>query len=392
MDPTARGDGLETLVAASTIRTVRIVAWRDLDDPEAGGSELHADRVASAWAEAGLDVELRTSMVAGEAREATRNGYRVIRWGGRYQVFPQVASEAYRFRELRPDAVVDVWNGMPFFSPLWFRGPRLAVLHHVHSEMWRMTLKPAYAAVGDAIERHLAPLAYRHTPVATLSASSREEIIERLGLPARRVHVVEPGVEPRYTPGGRRSTEPLVVAVGRLVPVKRYDLLVDALVEAKADVPMLRAVIVGEGYERPRLEALLRARGATGWIELRGRVDDRSLLALYRSAWVVASSSLREGWGMTLTEAAACGTPSVATDIAGHRDAVVDEETGLLVDDGDLGAALARVLRDDELRRRLGAAGRARAARLTWSRTATRLFSLLDTATLLDEGSADGVS
>lgn len=95
---------------------------------------------------------------------------------------------------------------------------------------------------------------------------------------------------------------------------------------------------------------------------------------------------------MTLTEAAACGTPSVATDIAGHRDAVVDEETGLLVDDGDLGAALARVLRDDELRRRLGAAGRARAARLTWSRTATRLFSLLDTATLLDEGSADGVS
>ena len=256
MDPAEQRDALEAAVAASSIRRVRIVAWRDLEDPEAGGSELHADRVAAHWAAAGLDVELRTSMVAGEARETTRNGYRVVRWGGRYQVFPQVASEAYRFRARRPDAVVDVWNGMPFFSPVWFHGPRLAVLHHVHSEMWRMTLKPAFAAVGDAIERHLAPLLYRTTPVATLSASSRDEIIERLGLPARHVHVVEPGVEPRYAPGGRRSTEPLVVAVGRLVPVKRYDVLIRALAEARASVPNLRAVVVGEGYERPRPEAV----------------------------------------------------------------------------------------------------------------------------------------
>jgi glycosyltransferase involved in cell wall biosynthesis len=370
---------LAELVGASAIRRIRIVAWRDLEDPEAGGSELHADRVAARWADAGLDVELRTSMVAGEAREITRNGYRVVRWGGRYQVFPQVASEAYRFRAQRADAVVDIWNGMPFFSPVWFQGPRLCVLHHVHTEMWEMTLKPAYARIGDAIERHVAPRFYRSTPVATLSASSRDEIVERLHLPASHVHVVEPGVEPRYAPGGRRSTEPLVVAVGRLVPVKRYEVLFAALAEARAAVPTLRAVVVGEGYERPRLEAVLRDLGAEGFVELRGRVDDRSLLALYRSAWLVASSSLREGWGMTLTEAAACGTPAVATDIAGHRDAVVDKETGLLVaDDGALGAGIAAVLGDDELRTRLGRAARQRAQGLTWEQTATSLFSLLD--------------
>ena len=374
-------DDLDGLVAHSSIRRIRMVAWRDLDDPEAGGSELHADRVATRWAEAGLDVELRTSMVAGEAREAERNGYRVVRWGGRYQVFPQVVSEAYRFRAARADAVVDIWNGMPFFSPVWFHGPRLTVLHHVHAEMWRMTLKPAYAAVGEAVERHVAPLVYRTTPVATLSASSREEIVERLGLPARHVHVVEPGVEPRYTQGGRRSADPLVVAVGRLVPVKRYEVLFAALSEARASVPTLRAVIVGEGYERPRLEALRRELGAQDWLELRGHVDDKTLLALYRSAWLVASSSLREGWGMTLTEAAACATPAVATDIAGHRDAVVDGETGLLVrDDAALGATIAKVLLDEELRARLGRAARARAATLTWGRTASGLFSLLDPA------------
>lgn len=369
---------LAAAVAASRIRRVRMLAWRDLDDPEAGGSELHADRVASRWAEAGLDVELRTSMVAGEAREIERHGYHVVRWGGRYEVFPQVASEAYRFRAHRPDAVVDIWNGMPFFSPLWFRGPRLAVLHHVHAEMWRMALKPLAASVGDAVERHVAPIAYRGTPVATLSSSSRDEIITELGLPAGHVHVVTPGVDPRFTPGGRRGAEPLVLAVGRLVPVKRYHILFRALAEARALVPTLRAVIVGEGYERPRLEAVRRELGAEEWIELPGHLEDRALLALYRSAWLVASSSLREGWGMTLTEGAACSTPAVATAIAGHRDAVVDRETGLLVADGELARAIAEVLSDDALRARLGRAARARAQHLSWEKTAASLFALLD--------------
>jgi glycosyltransferase involved in cell wall biosynthesis len=369
---------LEASVAGSSIRRIRVVAWRDLDDPEAGGSELYVDRVAATWAAAGLDVELRTSTVPGAAGHVHRHGYRVLRRGGRYKVFAQVIAEGFSTRA-GPDAVVDVWNGMPFFSPLWFRGPRLTVLHHVHGEMWSMTLPPALAAIGDTTERRLAPLLYRSTPTATLSESSRIEIVERLGLPARNVHVVEPGIDEHFTPAGRRSPDPLVVAVGRLVPVKRYDVLFGALAAARATVPGLRAVIAGEGYERPRLEEIRRQLGAEAWIELRGHVDDRSLLALYRSAWIVASASLREGWGMTLTEAAACGTPSVATDIAGHRDAVADGVSGVLVArDEALGAAMASVLADAALRRRLGKGALERSAVFRWPRTAASLFALLD--------------
>jgi len=377
-------DDLEAAVAASSIRRVRMVAWRDLDDPEAGGSELHADRVATAWAAAGLDIELRTSMVAGAALETRRHGYRVTRRGGRYEVFSQVLAEGMSHRGPRPDAVVDIWNGVPFFSPLWFHGPRLTVLHHVHGEMWRMALSSAPAAVGDFVERRAAPLLYRSTPIATLSGSSRDEIVARLGLPEGHVHVVEPGIDRRFTPGGERSATPLVVAVGRLVPVKRYDRLFEALAVAKRTTPELRAVVVGEGYERPRLEAARRALDADEWIELPGHIDDGALLELYRSAWVVASASLREGWGMTLTEAAACATPAVATDIAGHRDAVEDSVTGVLVHDvADLGTSLARVLGDSALRDELSAAALKRAARYDWARTASRLFSLLDPDTAL---------
>jgi glycosyltransferase involved in cell wall biosynthesis len=130
-------------------------------------------------------------------------------------------------------------------------------------------------------------------------------------------------------------------------------------------------VIVGEGYAREVIESLVSERGAEEWISLPGRVDDDELIDLYRRAWVVASASAREGWGMTLTEAAACGTPAVATDIAGHRDAVVDGESGVLVDRiGDFPDALEQVLTDTAMRDRLGAGAIARAAQCTWDVTA----------------------
>jgi len=190
--------------------------------------------------------------------------------------------------------------------------------------------------------------------------------------------VTPPGVEPRFTPGGERSATPLVVAVGRLVPVKRFPLLIDALIRLKAAHPDLRAVVAGEGYERPALESLIRAHGAEDWIDLPGFVDDDALLDLYRSAWVVASSSLREGWGMTVTEAGACGTPSVATRIGGHEDAVDDGKSGILVEGvDDMVAALDAVLVDEVLRRRLGVGALDHASRLTWDATARGTLAAL---------------
>ncbi len=169
-----------------------------------------------------------------------------------------------------------------------------------------------------------------------------------------------------------------MVAVGRLVPVKRFDELLRVLAKVKTDQPDLEAVLIGEGYERSALEALRAELGADDWVHLPGRVPDEDLVSWYRKAWVVASTSQREGWGMTLTEAAACGTPAVATDIAGHRDAVVDGESGLLVDDlGQLSVALGRVLGDDVLRSRLSKGALTRARWFSWDATALRALEAL---------------
>ena len=369
---------LASIAAQAGLRRIHFVAWRDLEDPEAGGSELHAHKIASRWAAAGLDVTFRTSAVPGAPDSLTRDGYRVLRQAGRYAVFPGAAWEGIRMGHRPGDALVEIWNGMPFLSPVWYRGPRIVFLHHVHAEMWHMVLPPALARMGDMAERRIAPRFYRSSRVVTLSESSRHEIVDLLGFRPDRVTVAPPGVDARYSPGGHRSPTPLVVAVGRLVPVKRLDALLHALAKVKADQPALQAVIIGEGYERPALEALREELGATEWVSLPGRVDDADLVSWYRRAWVVASSSQREGWGMTLTEAAACGTPAVATAIAGHTDAVLDGESGLLVESlHDLPGALGRVLGDEVLRSRLSKGALARARWFTWDATARRALEAL---------------
>jgi glycosyltransferase involved in cell wall biosynthesis len=341
---------LGDLAASAGIRRVHILAWRDLADVEAGGSELHAATVAKLWSEAGIEVLMRTSFAQGSPPTTVRDGYQVIRRAGRYAIFPRAVLAELRGHHGERDALVEIWNGVPFFTPLWVRGPRVTFLHHHHEKMWPMVLSPKLAGLGAAIETHIAPPLYRRSTIVTLSESSRRDLIAKLRLRPDRVRVVPPGIDDRFTPSGKRSDHPLIVTVGRLMPSKRFDMLIRAVDQVRRHRPDVELVIVGEGYERDNL---------------------MHLVDLYRRAWLVASASISEGWGMTLTEAAACATPAVATRIPGHEDAVIDGSTGLLVDPAvGLEGAISRVLLDDGLRTRLQAGALAHARRFTWNATA----------------------
>jgi len=370
------GDDLDECIDKSGIRRVHVLAWRDLEDPEAGGSELHLQEVTSRWANAGLEVCIRTSEVAGQPATIMRDGVEVVRRAGRHQVFPRAVLAELLGRHGRRDALVEVWNGMPFLSPLWARGPRMVIQHHDHADMWPLALPPGPARLGSILEHRLAPRWYRSTPVVTLSASSRDGLIAGVGHRPDGVHVVEPGVHRRFSPAGRRDPEPLIVSVGRLTASKRVDVLIRAFAEARDQVAGLRLEVIGDGPKEEALRALAGDLGVDAATTFRGRVSNDELVAAYRRARLVASASISEGWGMTLTEAAACATPSVATDIAGHRDAVIDGRTGLLAStDDELAGLLVEALgsRWDQL----SAGALAGATRFDWDRTASGAFRVL---------------
>ena len=124
--------------------------------------------------------------------------------------------------------------------------------------------------------------------------------------------------------------------------------------------------LVGDGPDRAKFSEWIDRNDAHEGVTLLGRISREELRDCYRQAWVIASASLAEGWGLALTEAAGCGTPAVATDISGHRCSVLDGETGLLAPLENLGRVLADVLRDDSLRATLSQQAELRARTLTW--------------------------
>jgi glycosyltransferase involved in cell wall biosynthesis len=265
---------------------------------------------------------------------------------------------------------------VPWFSPVWCRKPHITVLHHVHGPMWDQILPGPLASFGRALEARIAPPFYRRSLTVTPSDATREELIE-LGFKPDRVRAFPNGVDWFFSPGGEKTSEPSILAVGRLAPVKRFELVIDAALEARARVPGLTTTIIGDGPQRDELQRRIDAAGATDWIDIRGRLDRHELVGEYRRAWLVVSGSLAEGWGLSLTEGAACGTPAVATDIRGHRSSVVAGVTGVLVDPPELGSTIADVLTDDHRRQQLAVAALARARTLTWDASALGITSCL---------------
>ena len=356
---------------AAGLANVQMLAWRDLDDPEAGGSEVHCSEIARVWSQAGLGVNIRTSQVVNKVSRVERDGYFVKRSSGRYSLFPAVVAGGFAGALPEHDGLIEIWNGMPFFSPLWSRKPAVVFLHHVHAEMWKMVLPNSLARLGWYLESKIAPRVYRNSRIVTLSHSSKDEIVDLLGLNPDNISVIPPGIDPRFTPTASKSREPLIISVGRLVKVKRFGPLIEIVTRLKSRHPGLRLVIAGEGDERADLERLIDFHHARDWILLPGRVSDDELIHLYSSAWILASNSQREGWGMTITEAAACGTPCVVSQITGHVNALEHGVSGMVASDpAEFEAHLDSIMSDKDLRKKLSDGALAFSSNFSWQATA----------------------
>ncbi|MFG3256234.1 glycosyltransferase family 4 protein [Streptomyces sp. NPDC048172] len=221
-------------------------------------------------------------------------------------------------------------------------------------------------------------VARRLPSVLTVSGSSRQEIVDDLGVREDRVHVVPIGADTALF-----SPDPAVPEVpGRIVttssadvPLKGLVHLVEALAKARAERPEAHLVVVGKRPEEGPVAAAIEQYGLGGAVEFVKGISDAELAGLVRGAQVACVPSLYEGFSLPAAEAMATGTPLLATtggaipEVAGR-----DGETCLAVPPGDAGAlaaGLVRLLGDDGLRARLGAAGRARVlSRFTWERAA----------------------
>jgi glycosyltransferase involved in cell wall biosynthesis len=347
-------------------RKITFVAWRDLANRRAGGSEVLVDKLAAGMTARGDEVRLLCGGPSGQ------RPYPVLRSGGTYSQFVR-APLAY-WRHLRDsDLVVEVCNGMPFLAPFWSGKPQICLVNHVHTELWRMMFPRPVAKFGIFAESTVLPWAHRRNLFLTVSNSTADALRE-MGVADERIRQICNGVV-QPDPLVPRSAEPMFLAFGRLTEYKRIDMLL-RLWERVRPVTGGTLVIAGDGPERQRLEAM-----AGPGVVFTGRVSEEEKHRLLCAAWLFVHPALIEGWGIVIAEAAIRGTPAIGFDVRGLRDSVVTGETGLLVsNEGQFASAWASLALDRQRAEQMGAAARIRAERLHWSAAVDGFAAVADEA------------
>jgi glycosyltransferase involved in cell wall biosynthesis len=349
---------------------IACLSWRDTHNPEGGGAERALEEVAEGLAARGARVTVFSAAHAGAPPEDEIRGVRYVRRGSKLSVYAR-GMQALRRGDLgQPDLVVDVQNGLPFFTRLVTRRPVVVLVHHVHREQWPVVYPGFTGKVGWWIERRLAPLLYRRCQYVNGSRATRDELAE-LGVDPRRVAVVHYGTDQPGPVAVAKTAAPSICVVGRLVPHKQVEHAIDAVLELRKELPGTILTVVGSGWWEAELHAYAAARDAGDAVRFLGQADETTKERVYEESWVLALPSLKEGWGLVVGEAALAGTPTVAYGSAGGtRESVVDGTSGLLVDDQPgFVEALRRILTDDALRRRLAEGAVAHGGRYTWDQT-----------------------
>ena len=354
---------------------ILVFNWLDRKNPRSGGAEVHLHEVFGRLARSGHRVTLVASGWRGAPQRELVDGIEVHRIGGRESYFLHVAR--YYRHELRDrhfDVVVEDLNKAPLYTPRWVDQPVVLLAHHFFGTAAFLSATPPVAALTWLLERTVG-IAYRSVDTITVSESTAEELTH-LGMRAERIAVVHNGVDQRLLttmPLGIRDADPTILYLGRLERYKRVDFLVRAVARIRDAGDQARLIIAGGGRQEGSLRRLVRRFGVQDRVHFAGRVSDAAKRSLMERAWIHAITSTKEGWGISVIEAAACGTPTVASDTPGLRDAVVHGETGLLVRHADVNAladTIRALCRDRLYLERLGRAARDRALSFTWDAAA----------------------
>jgi glycosyltransferase involved in cell wall biosynthesis len=355
---------------------VLILNWRDTRHPQGGGSEVYVEQIATRLVAAGRPVTVFCAAHDNAPAIETRGGVRFVHRGSWRTVY-WWAFVYHLLGRLEPhDFVIDVKNGIPFFAPAYCRKPVICLVHHVHEAQWSMNFPRWMARGGWWVESRLAPRVYRYTHHVAVSESTRLGLIG-LGVPAMAIDVVPNGAQPLEEVAGK-APAPTIACLGRLVPHKRIEIVLDAVTGLRDRHPDLRLLVIGSGPWDERLVAHARARGIEDRVTFTGWVEEDTKRRLLSEAWVLAVPSVMEGWGQNVIEAAACKTPALAFRVGGLEESIRDGLTGILVDRvEEFEPALARLLSDPALREQMGTEAARHATSFSWDRTAYLFDSVL---------------
>ena len=358
--------------------------------PAAGGAEKHLHRIFGKIAEMGHEVVLFTTMFPGAKEREVVDGIEVIRKGGDLLFQFTVALNLKKLdREFNFDVVVEDLNKLPVFAHWFVRKPLLVQMHH----LWRKSIFAEAVfpvAFGVWFFERIIPFFYRTQPFVVVSPSTKKELAE-IGVDEGRISVIYNGSEmPKVVECAESgenaanlatsATNPYFIWLSRVHRYKGIWTALEAFEKFSKSHPEVKLYVVGDGPLLKKLPAWIESHGLDGKVELTGYVSSARKYELLSSSLALLQTSYKEGWGLTVMEAAQLCRTTIASDVPGLRDSVRGGETGILFPSGDAAAcaaAMEKVYGNAELRETLGQNAKRYAESFSWEKSARETLELL---------------
>ncbi|MEM3586480.1 MAG: glycosyltransferase family 4 protein [Candidatus Jordarchaeaceae archaeon] len=369
-----------------------VLSWRDIKNPLAGGAEKYIHEICRWLVRNGHEVIFFTSSFQGAKGEEVIDGVKIIRRGHSIKVYLL----AFMFYVLhwkgKFDCVVEAKDGgLPWFTRFYAGKRAIALVHQTGRDFgsrsylnstWRYEVKGMTAPLMYLLEPFFLSI-YRLMPVITVSHSTKTILLE-LGLHPNNVAVVHPGTDlnlPQRIPD--KETSPTIIYLGRIKRSKRLFDLIEALFYVRKKIQDVKLWVVGRGDSSylTGLRQFIDKLGLANSTTFFGYVDEKTKTNLLSRSHLLVFPSVREGWGITVIEANACGTPAIAYNVPGLRDSIINNETGLLAESGDvedLAEKIVTVLEDAGLREKLSRNALEYAKQFSWDKTAEEFMKVVE--------------
>jgi len=365
----------------SQLYRILIFNWRDTKHVWAGGAEAYVHNLAKELVAKGHKVTIFCGNDGHHSCNDEIDGVTIIRRGGFYTVY--IWAIIYYLLRLHGkfDIVIDSENGVPFFTPLYVGVTKFLLIYHIHQEVFRKHLPFPFSHIAMMIEAKIMPFVYQDIKVLTISESSRKAIYE-IGLSKKRdITVINPGIESGLYKPSQKTKYPSIVYVGRLKSYKNVDIAIRAFAKMLIKLPTAHFHIAGDGEMLSTLKRMTTKMDLNNSVTFWGKVSNRLKSKLFAESWVAVQPSMIEGWGITVIEANASGTPVVASNVSGLSDSIINKKTGYLVTPkqvDEFAAVLLKVLTNSNDRKRLSTYSLYWAEQFTWTRATEKLLAEIE--------------
>ncbi len=332
--------------------------WRDISNPSAGGAEVVVDNIIE-FLRKGNKITFFTSYFPGSRHIEQHGSLRILRRGSMFTVY--LHALLYLLKNRRNfDAVVESVSTVPFFTPLVFNKKKVIIVHHFMGRRVFLEL-PFYKAFAAYIAEKLIPVLYKKSFFIAMSGSVAEEL-KNAHVRGVRISVCNPDASFRFNEmckarHYKKFALPTIVTVSRLMRYKRVGLLIQLFSKLPKELGA-RLIIIGSGKEEHALKLLSKRLNIGNKIKFAGAVSEREKTKYLKKAWVFATASSMEGFGLSVLEAEKCGTPAVVFGVGGISEALRNNYSGFVVREGDYGSyvsKLHKLLADQELRSKMSA-------------------------------------